>query len=309
MDYIKIHMRGLLGRLALRWHRRRHHKKILAANLKAHTVIHEGLHFFYYANNHAERPPLILLHGFLDSSLTFRNMVADLSPRYNLFLIDLPGFGRSHMPAIRELWHINHIARALARFIYMHLGLRDPIFLTHSLGGLVAVHIYFYLKANYPDLKVGSMHMMAAGLLKLPRGERDRLRRRFFPNSTEEIEMLLRNLYNEDIPSLPPMVLQGLLDLWSIQGYYYLAENTIEREDEIFFQPAQIAKMKTDMYLYWGDADRVTSPAMAQRIKRAVKGSRLYMVKGAGHALHLEKGHEVFEMIQKSLNKKATLKT
>ena len=62
----------------------------------------DGFKVFYRAAGAANAPVLLLLHGFPTSSHMFRDLIPKLADRFRLVASDLPGFGRSDMPARAE---------------------------------------------------------------------------------------------------------------------------------------------------------------------------------------------------------------
>jgi Predicted hydrolases or acyltransferases (alpha/beta hydrolase superfamily) len=50
--------------------------------------------------------------------------------------------------------------------------------------------------------------------------------------------------------------------------------------------------------LVWGEKDRETPPYMARRLNKNIAGSRLAVLKGAGHFPHLEKPSECIAVIK-----------
>ena len=65
-------------------------------------------------------------------------------------------------------------------------------------------------------------------------------------------------------------VVRGLLHEWSTVGYHYLAENTIEDEDRVWFAPTDLKRLRMPLHLYWGDHDQITELNMAKRMKREI---------------------------------------
>jgi pimeloyl-ACP methyl ester carboxylesterase len=139
------------------------------------------------------------------------------------------------------------------------------------------------------DGRMRALHLIAPGILRMPRQERDLKRRHFFPESEAEVRSLLAKLYSGEPPELWRGIIRGLLHQWSHPGYHYLAENTIEAEDRVFFAPADLRKLRVPLTLYWGDHDQITEPPMARRIKNAAPKTKLEIFASAGHALHLER--------------------
>ncbi|MFE2738749.1 alpha/beta fold hydrolase [Streptomyces sp. NPDC059349] len=59
----------------------------------------DGLKVFYREAGAADAPTLLLLHGFPSSSHMFRELIPLLADQFHIVAPDLPGFGRSDMPA------------------------------------------------------------------------------------------------------------------------------------------------------------------------------------------------------------------
>lgn len=59
----------------------------------------DGFNVFYREAGRADAPKILLLHGFPSSSHMFRDLIPQLSDRFHVVAPDLPGFGRSDMPA------------------------------------------------------------------------------------------------------------------------------------------------------------------------------------------------------------------
>jgi pimeloyl-ACP methyl ester carboxylesterase len=62
----------------------------------------DGVTVFYREAGPAHAPTLVLLHGFPSSSHQFRELIPLLADRFHLVAPDLPGFGKSDMPARGE---------------------------------------------------------------------------------------------------------------------------------------------------------------------------------------------------------------
>ena len=283
-----------LGHLAIRMRKYRIHRRIISGGMKSKKVKYEGLNFHYYYSRNG-KPPLVLLHGFLDSAQSFRRIFQKLNKHFDLYAVDVPGFGYSRMPAIRELWDIDAVARSLGRFIYFGLGLSKVALVSHSMGGLLATHIQDYFSAVYKEKLFTDLHLVAPGLLKLKEDERNDRRRVLYPQDTQSIRGMLKELYYAEIPEFAEIFMKGMLWEWSQEGYYYLAENIIENEDLHFFTAARLEALQTPITLYWGDEDRITPIEMAHSITKNVSNVKLINFQGAGHALHIEKSEEFLD--------------
>jgi pimeloyl-ACP methyl ester carboxylesterase len=85
-----------------------------------------------------DAPPLLLLHGLMTTSYSWRYMFERLGDRYRLVVPDLPGSGRSAVPA----GHPRYTAAALATFVgelQDALGIAGCRTVANSLGGVVCL--------------------------------------------------------------------------------------------------------------------------------------------------------------------------
>jgi pimeloyl-ACP methyl ester carboxylesterase len=81
------------------------------------TVEVDGVKVFYRESLNPGAPKLLLLHGFPTSSHMFRNLIPLLGDRFHVVAPDLPGFGRSDMPARDKFaYTFDNIAQVIDRF-------------------------------------------------------------------------------------------------------------------------------------------------------------------------------------------------
>jgi pimeloyl-ACP methyl ester carboxylesterase len=85
--------------------------------VKYRTADVDGFKVFYREAGSADAPALLLLHGFPTSSHMFRDLIPLLADRFRLVAPDLPGFGRSDMPARADFaYTFDHVAGIIDRF-------------------------------------------------------------------------------------------------------------------------------------------------------------------------------------------------
>jgi len=58
---------------------------------------------------------VLILHGWGDSSLGWRDLTAELAKKYQVIAVDLPGFGGSEAP--KEAWDLSNYARFVQHFL------------------------------------------------------------------------------------------------------------------------------------------------------------------------------------------------
>src|SRR6202050_4445207 len=81
------------------------------------TVEVDTLKVFYREAGAANAPKLLLLHGFPSAGHMFRDLIPHLANRFHIVAPDLPGFGKSAMPARKDFTStFDNIAGVIDRF-------------------------------------------------------------------------------------------------------------------------------------------------------------------------------------------------
>ncbi|MEA5502797.1 alpha/beta fold hydrolase [Halotia wernerae UHCC 0503] len=116
-------------------------------------------HKIYYVHageKQLQRPPLLLVHGFGASTNHWRKNITGLCPDFEVFAIDLLGFGRSAKPKLQyggDLW-----CDQLNNFISEVIG-QKAVLAGNSLGGYACLCV----AAQYPDNAAGLVLLNSAG--------------------------------------------------------------------------------------------------------------------------------------------------
>lgn len=115
-------------------------------------------HSIYYvrAGKRQSKPPLLLVHGFGASTDHWRKNISGLGDDFEVWAIDLIGFGRSakaDLPYSGDLWR-----NQLHDFITSVIG-RPVVLAGNSLGGYAALCV----AAQHPEAAVGLVLLNSAG--------------------------------------------------------------------------------------------------------------------------------------------------
>ena len=107
-------------------------------------------------NTHPERPPLLFVHGFGASTDHWRKNIAELQSTFEVYALDLIGFGRSSKPSSGyspDLWRDQ-----IADFITDIIG-RPAVVAGNSIGGYSSL----YTGATRPDAVAGVCMLNGVG--------------------------------------------------------------------------------------------------------------------------------------------------
>lgn len=118
--------------------------ELIPSHWSEESVVANGIRHHYYRTG-GHKPPLVLLHGFLEGSLTWLGTARALERDYDVIMVDARGHGRSEGVA-------TGFSQALltedAAGVIRALRLGAPRLLGHSQGGATGIHV----AATYPDL-------------------------------------------------------------------------------------------------------------------------------------------------------------
>lgn len=252
----------------------------------------EGIEFTHFQNNSGSRV-LVLLHGLLDSSFGFRRIIPHLDSSWNLYVPDLPGFGKNMLPEISYLYHLDIFSTIVYDWIKV-LNLRDIILVGHSMGGLISQHIA--LLDSKKDRRINKILLIAPG--SSPHPDRDTIKAILFPQNRAEVLRLLHELYYKDFPEPSPIIQDTLVSIWNSKGLEFLTKNTIAREKEIFFGD-RASEIQIPTYILAGREDKITDMEMMNNLNSWIPNSTLEFIENAKHALHLEHPKLVADFINR----------
>ena len=149
-------------------------------------------HNVYYVKageKYSQRPPLLLVHGFGASTDHWRKNIAELQHDFEVYVIDLLGFGRSEKPKLQyggDLWRDQ-----LHEFIAEVIGER-AVLAGNSLGGYASLCV----AAQRADSVAGLVLLNSAGPFSKdqPTTEPETLQSEIEPSLIQKLNTLLGNI-------------------------------------------------------------------------------------------------------------------
>jgi pimeloyl-ACP methyl ester carboxylesterase len=203
-----------------------------------------------------EGEPLVLLHGLSGSSDWWRRNVPELARRYQVFLLDLPGFGA--MRRQRRRFSLAESAAWLLSWAEA-VGLERMSLIGHSMGGYVGIK----LAAEHPETVDRLVLIAPAGTT----GRRSIIR---------HLPPLLLAAYRST-PSFFPMFVydtlrMGPATLWRASREIFAADVSEE-----------LPGISTPTLLVWGEQDPLVPPTAGKLLRSQMPSSRLVVLEGTSH--------------------------
>jgi pimeloyl-ACP methyl ester carboxylesterase len=233
----------------------------------------------------AERPPIILLHGFDSSVMEFRRLLPLLAKTHEVWAIDLLGFGFTD-----RLAGIPYSPDAIKSHLYsfwQQLIQRPVILVGASMGGAAAIDFTLTYPTAVKQLVLidtaGYQATAAIGKFLFPPFDRlavDLLRR---PQVRQQIS---QTAYYDKSFATADADLCAALHL-NLPGWHD-ALKTFTKSGGYGSFRKQLPQIRQPTLILWGDRDRILGTEVATKFKQAIANSQLIWIAKCGHVPHLE---------------------
>ncbi len=230
-----------------------------------------------------EGEAILILHGWGSSIKSWEKVVERLSKSYRVIVPDMPGFGGTPPP--EKAWHGKDYENWVLSFIKSQ-NLKIPIiFVGHSFGGGLAMKIAI----DHPEL-VDKLILIGAARLYVKKSIYKRIVSQIakFGKKIERfipfVDVVRRVFYKFIVRER---------DYTRVSGVMKETFVNVIKED----LTAHIHKIKAPTLIIWGSRDTATPLKNAHFLEETIPDSRLEIIKGAGHVLHLEKPEKLSEII------------
>ncbi|MCL4366619.1 alpha/beta hydrolase [Patescibacteria group bacterium] len=217
-------------------------------------------------------PNLIMLHGWSQDLSSFFSVVDLLKSDFTLWLIDLPGFGRSTLP--QKPFTVADYAEIIAQLIAKEHLYKSHL-LGHSLGGRIAIKI----AANHPQLINKLILEDSAGI----KPQQDLVKPLLFLGA-KFFNLVIPNIFNFK-NKMRQSFYQSLEADYLTAGAMKPTLKNILAED----LTNNLAKIKNETLIIWGEKDRAVSLKDGKKMYQLIPNCRLEVFEETGHFPHLEK--------------------
>ncbi len=242
-------------------------------------------------------PTVVLIHGFLSSSFSFRKLVPLLTKTFNVLLVDIPPFGQSGKGKGFQ-YSFSNMAHTIAMLLE-GLGINRCGIIGHSMGGQISLQ----LAKEKPELIEHIVLLCSLGysqdfpkrmkyLSYLPffsAGVKLYLQKSGLENNLQKV-VYNRTLIDDEMRS-------GYLAPFSSRQIFG-ALGKMLRDKEIDLNEDELSAIKTPCLLIWGRQDEVVPLSIGRRLQKDLPNSELIILEDTGHLLPEEKPLEIYHFIR-----------
>lgn len=250
-------------------------KQILIKNLKInYKIFGEGKSF-------------LILHGWGSSSERWQKVAELVAEKgYAVIVPDLPGFGKSQEPPVA--WSLDNYVEWLREFTEKIPELRDSFCLMgHSFGGAIAAK--FSIKYNQ---RVEKLFLISAACVR-----KNTFIKKIFYRLAKIAKIFSFLPYYEEF--------RKAVYKFIVRKSDYLNQGGVMKETYVKVilddLSCKISFLKVPTILVWGNQDNLTPIEQGEFIHKKIPGSKLAVINGTDHSLHIKMPEVLAEEIIKDL--------
>lgn len=224
---------------------------------------------------YGQGPRLLLLHGWGQNLQTFNLVALKLAQNFQIFALDLPGFGSSSK--LPHSFGLIDYSLVIEKFLES-LEIKEISLLGHSFGGAVSLYLSSFSNRIRKIVLEDS-----AGL---------------YPKSfIIQLKILIYKLFRKS----PLDVYKHLGALRKLLGSVDYKNSGPLRKTLIEVVNSNISyllpRIKNPTLIIWGENDEITTIAEAKILKAGLENSFVILIPGCGHFPHLEKPDEFVKLV------------
>jgi len=241
-----------------------------------------------------EGPTLVFGHSLTFDSAMWQGVADELSDRFRVVRIDLPGHGGSGTP--REVFTLEDMADDVDRALAI-LGIEDAVWAGHSMGGMVGMR----LAIRHPG-RLRAMALLNTSAEAEAEGTRDMFdyvneSSRGKPSDKATVDFVLGLMFSAGFLETESERVEPYRSLLfeppDAEGTYRAARAVIWRESVL----EQLRNVDMPTLVITGHGDTAVPSSFGRTIADAVPGSRLLELDDCGHLSPEERPVEVAQAL------------
>ncbi len=231
------------------------------------------VNYYYFLPYKKSFKTLVFLHGWgVDSQLWFKIIPGLKDKNYSLYLLDLPGFGRSQVPD--AAYNVDDYKKIIYGFV-KKLGLKNINLIGHSFGGRIAIK----MAAENSDILNKIILVNAAGIVNASKAKK---------------------IYTILAKVISPVFKLGFMKPFRKKMYFLLRSEYLENEklSKTFSKVVSenltglMARINKPVLIIWGKNDLITPLYDGQLMNKLIPKSKLVIFKKAEHFSFLDQSGE-----------------
>jgi pimeloyl-ACP methyl ester carboxylesterase len=270
---------------------------------KKETITLELINVYYesFVDEEKNKPVLLLIHGFLSSTFSFRKLMPLLKDQFQVYAIDMPPFGKSEKS--KSFFYSFSTYRKLIASFCEKKGLDKITIVGHSLGGQIALQV----AKKHPTLVSKLILLCSSGYLNRP--PKKMLAASYLPFFKWYMKRKLAesgirgNLINVVYDK---KIVNAELEMGYVEPFLdesiFNALLVMYRKLEDHLTPRELGTISTEVLLIWGKEDRVTPLSVGKKLNEDLPNSKLIVYEKAGHLIPEEIPEKIAKDINKMLN-------
>lgn len=253
------------------------------------TVTLDGVRWRYL---HAgSGPPLLLIHGFLGYSFSWRFNMQELSRHFSVFAVDLPGCGFSQRTSKPEC-SLAGDAESVLHFME-HLGIEEASVVGSSRGGGLSILLAALCLKRAPSrirrlILVSPINPWSSNGRMLTRVLGTAAGGLYVVHIQPRLTMLARRYFRAlygDPKRIAPGGFEGYSAGFNIPGSFEHVLRVVRswHRDLLAIEEALPAISGIPTLLLWGARDTAVYPSSLHQLQRQLKNSAVIVLRGVGH--------------------------
>ncbi len=240
-------------------------------------------------------PPLLLVHGFMTSSYSFRYVLEPLGARFTCFVPDLVGAGRSDKPDASYL--PDHLATSIGELLSA-LGIRGAPAIGNSLGGYLMMRLALrdpgatsrLVNLHSPGLPTARMRALSAALTVV--GDVEPILRWLVWRSPERWVHRNVHYFDETLKSREEHAEYAapLRTPEGIRAFARMLTETLDVAEMASFERELAARRRfpIPLSLVYAARDPMVPPSVGDRFRALLPDARFTRLEDASHFAHVD---------------------
>ena len=256
----------------------------------------------HYVDTGGKGQPVVMVHGYADSSYSFHENVRPLlAAGFRIIIMDLPGMGRSGIPPESYVYSVENQARQVL-VLADRLGLKRFHLVGHSMGGGIALYLTWKHRHRLRSTVViaPASFNPAGALTKLGKAKIHWLVEPFFGRWA--FKMALLDVIHDD-RKVDEVLVDEYARLGQKKGFvrvlmvmvaqYFSAKHRAMTQ--------KYGSLRTPMLIFWGEHDKWLPCWRGTKLAAQIPGALYVRVPEAGHNAHMERPEVVNPFLVKFL--------